>query len=262
LPKEAIVLRSLLVGCVALVAGSGIAAAAAQDDVKAAAEKLAAADNYSWKSTVQAAGGNNNRAPGPTEGKAEKDGYIVLTITRGDNTLEIVKKGDKVAIKTPDGWQSAAELTAAPAPDANAGAPPAGGAPNPARFAARMAQNFQPPAKTAADLADGAKDLTASGDTITGSLTEEAAKKALSFGGRRGGPNANANAAGPEITNPKGDVKFTVKDGTLAGYELHVTGSVSFNGNSRDVDRTTTVTISDVGSTKVEVPDEAKKKLE
>src|SRR5258708_28216269 len=49
----------------------------------------------------------------------------------------------------------------------------------------------------------------------------------------------------PEITNPKGDVKFTVKDGTLAGYELHVTGSVSFNGNSRDVDRTTTVTISD-----------------
>jgi hypothetical protein len=36
---------------------------------------------------------------------------------------------------------------------------------------------------------------------------------------------------------------------------------VSFNGNDRDVDRTTTVEIKDVNSTKIEVPDEAKKKL-
>jgi hypothetical protein len=37
---------------------------------------------------------------------------------------------------------------------------------------------------------------------------------------------------------------------------------VSFNGNDRDVDRTTTVEIKDVNSTKIEVPDEAKKKLQ
>jgi hypothetical protein len=36
---------------------------------------------------------------------------------------------------------------------------------------------------------------------------------------------------------------------------------VSFNGNDRDVDRTTTVEIKNVNSTKIEVPDEAKKKL-
>jgi len=38
-------------------------------------------------------------------------------------------------------------------------------------------------------------------------------------------------------------------------------GSVSFNGNDFDVDRTTTVEIKDVGSTKVTVPDAAAKKM-
>ena len=45
-------------------------------------------------------------------------------------------------------------------------------------------------------------------------------------------------------------------------YEVKVKGKVSFNGNDRDVDRTTTVEIKDIGSTKIEVPEEAKKKLE
>ena len=43
--------------------------------------------------------------------------------------------------------------------------------------------------------------------------------------------------------------------------DVKVQGKVSFNGNDRDVDRTTTVEIKDIGSTKVQVPDDAKKKL-
>ena len=238
--------RGLIVGCVALVAGSSLAVASPQDDLKAAAQKLADANGYSWKSTVQNAGGNNNRGGGPSEGKTEKDGYTMVTMTRGDNKTEVIRKGEKVAIKNADGeWKTPAELA-----DANGG-----GGGNPGRFAGRAAQNL--PAKTAMDLVSDAKDLTASGDGFSGMLSEEGAKKALSFGGRRGGDNTNA----PEITNAKGEVKFTTKDGVLSSYELHVSGSVSFNGNNRDVDRTTTVQIMDVGSTKVEVPDEAKKKL-
>ena len=45
-------------------------------------------------------------------------------------------------------------------------------------------------------------------------------------------------------------------------YQFHVSGTVSFNGNDRDMDRTTTVEIKDVGTTKIEVPDDAKKKLQ
>jgi hypothetical protein len=36
---------------------------------------------------------------------------------------------------------------------------------------------------------------------------------------------------------------------------------MSFNGNDMDVDRTTTVEIKDVGTTKITVPEEASKKL-
>jgi hypothetical protein len=249
--------RGVVYGCVALVAGSSMALASAQDDAKAAAQKLSDAQNYSWKTTVQS-GGGNGRGGGPSQGKADKDGLMMITMTRGDNEIQVVKKGDKVAIKTPDeGWKTPAELQ-----QANNG-----GQPGPGRFMGRMAQNMQPPAKTAEELAGEAQNLTpaAAGDGWSGQLTEEGAEKQMMFGGRRRGGNnndANANANGPQVSNAKADVKFWTKNGVLAGYELHVTGSVDFNGNTRDIDRTTTVTISDVGSTKVEVPDEAKKKLQ
>jgi hypothetical protein len=238
--------RSLLIGCAALVAGSSLAIGAPQDDLKAAAQKLSDASSYSWKSTTQN-GGNNQGAP--SEGKTEKDGFTMITMTRGDNTTVILRKGDKVAIKTADGtWKTPAEMTA----DNNGG----NGGRNPGRFAAQAGRVL--PAKNVEDLAADTTSITTTPDGFAGQLTEDGAKKALTFGGRRGG----ANAAAPEISNAKGDVKFMVKDGVLAGYELHVTGSISFNGNDRDVDRTTTVQIMDVGSTKVEVPDDAKKKLE
>ncbi len=80
-------------------------------------------------------------------------------------------------------------------------------------------------------------------DAISGDLTEDGAKKLLSFRGRRGG-------AGPTITNPKGSVKFWIKDGQLVKYQYHVEGTVSFNVNDREVNRTTTVEIKDVNATK------------
>ena len=56
-------------------------------------------------------------------------------------------------------------------------------------------------------------------------------------------------------------MKFWVKDGVLSKYEYNVQGKMSFNGNDINIDRTTTVDVKDVGSTKFEVPEEAKKKL-
>lgn len=238
-------LRSALIGCVALVAGSSLAIGAAQDDVKAAAQKLSDASSYSWKTTVE---GGGNRGGGASEGKTEKDGFTMVTLTFGDNTTVVVGKGDKVAVKTEDGWKTREEL----ASDNNGG----NGGRNPARRAAGAVRNL--PAKTAEELANDAKELTASGDAISGPLSEEGAKKAMMFRGARGGNNANA----PEISNAKGDVKFMVKDGVLSGYELHVTGTMSINGNDRDIDRTTKVEFSEIGSTKVEVPEDAKKKIE
>lgn len=75
------------------------------------------------------------------------------------------------------------------------------------------------------------------------------------MGGRDGGN-------GPEISGAEGSAKFWVKDGTVAKYSFTVQGTMSFNGNDREINRTTTVEIKDVGTTKVEGPEEAKKKLQ
>jgi hypothetical protein len=236
---------NLLCSLAMLVAGSLLAAdATPKDDVTTAAAALGGQPNYSWHTTVDA--GNGGRFhPGPTDGKTEKGGFTTLKLSFNDDSTEVVIQGTNTAVKTADdGWQSAAEVLQ-----------DSGGGPNPAMFAARMAQNFKSPAEQAATLAAQAKNLQAGTNGISGDLTEEGAKALLAF--RRGG-----NGDGPTVSDAKGTVTFWLADGKLVKFQTHVTGTVNFNGNDRDVDRTTTTEIKDVGATKVEVSDDAKKKLE
>src|SRR5437868_14917032 len=86
------------------------AADSTNDEVKAAAQKLAAAPNYSWHTTVET-GPNSRFRPGPTEGKTEKDGYTFLFMVRGDNTIEAALKNNKAAFKREGEWQLTSEVT-------------------------------------------------------------------------------------------------------------------------------------------------------
>jgi hypothetical protein len=236
---------TLFVGC--SLAGSALASP--QDELKAAAKKVADASNYSWKSEVENLGDGAGPA-GTTEGQTTKDGLTHLTMVRGDNTIESYFQGEKGALKLGDDWKSLAEAS-----EDN------GGQPNFGRFIVRMIRNFKAPATQAMDVAPEIKDLKeAEGGALAGTLTEEGAKELLNFG-RRGGANADANA-GPQIANAKGTAKFWVKDGQLAKMEYTVQGTINFNGNDRDINRKTTVEFKDVGSTKVEVPADVKKKME
>jgi hypothetical protein len=63
------------------------------------------------------------------------------------------------------------------------------------------------------------------------------------------------------VKDAKASIKFTIKDGNLTKFEMHVTGTRSFNGNDNDVDQTTTTEIKDVGTTTIDVPADAKAKL-
>ena len=241
--------RNLLSGLMALLAVPLLAVEGnPKTDVKNAAAALGSQTNYSWRTTVEV--GNNARfRPGPTEGRTEKGGYTTLLMSFGDNTNQAVLKGTNGALKTPDnGWQSLAEATK----------DDGGGGFNPTLFLARSMQNFKAPAVQAADLCDQTKDLKKDTNGISGDLTEDGAKALLSFRPRGG----NGGGEGPAVSNAKGSAKFWLTDGKLAKYQFHVQGTVSFNGNDRDVDRTPTVEIKDVNSTKIEVPDEAKKKLQ
>lgn len=260
-------LRGLLSGTIVLLAGSAMAIAAPKDDVQAAAQKLADANNYSWKQTspppAAAPGGDNANAGGrrgrgrggfgfggPVEGKVA-DGMVMVTTGTGDNARESITKGDKTVIKTQDGWQTPEEIRAAADANGNGN----GGRRGRGGFfgAARA------PGGQAATLAKYVGDLKEADGAYQGDLSEEGAKGFLMGGGRRGGNGGNG---GPDISDAKGTAKFWVKDGNLTKFEYHVTGTISFNGNDRPIDRTVTVEISDVGSTKIAVPEDAKKKLE
>lgn len=216
-------------------------AADVKEEVTAAAKKLGEKANYSWKTTVVVPESAQFK-PGPTDGKTEKDGLTYIKMIFGDNTTEIAKKGDKAAFTNRDGeWQSLAE---------------AEGQEGRGRFMVGMVRGLRPPAEQAAEIAAGAKELKKDGDAVAGDLTEEAAKNLMRF--RRGG---GGGGEGPAISGAKGSAKFWVKDGVLMKYEFKVSGKMDFNGNEVDLDRTTTVEVKDVGTTKVEVPEGAKKKL-
>ena len=257
--------RNLLLAAVLMTAGS-LLAADAKDEVASAAKKLAAAASYSWSSMTTNAnpgggggGGNgggggggqgrgNRGGGGPMSGMTEKGGYTVMTFGAGDNAMKGVMKGEKGAMQTQDGWQSIAELTS------DNGGGGGGGGFNRSMMMARRLQNLKAPAAEVEAMLPKLKSLTKADDGYAGEMTEEGAKAMMTFGGRGGGN-------GPEISDAKGAVKIWVKDGTLSGYETHVTGTMSFNGNDIKRDTKTKVEIKDVGTTKVEVPEEAKKKL-
>jgi hypothetical protein len=101
----------------------------------------------------------------------------------------------------------------------------------------------------AANLAAQAQNLKAGTNGISGDLTAQSAETLL-------------GSSLPASTNRKVSVTFWITDGKLAKYQYHATGTVKFNWNDREMDRTATTEIMDVNTTKIEVPDEAKKKLE
>jgi hypothetical protein len=222
-----------------LVSSSLLAATATpKDDVLNAAKKLGDQPNYAWKTTIVVPEQAPFK-PGPTEGKTEKDGLICVTMSFGDNKLQAAVKGDKGAAMNQEGkWQSLAELEQEQGPG---------------QFVAMIVRNLKVPAKEAGDIAGFAKDLKKEGDAYASDLTEDGAKALQRFGGRGGD--------GPTVSNASGSARFWLKDGALTKYEFKLKGTINFNGNEFPNERTTTVEIKDVGTTKTDLPDDARKKL-
>lgn len=234
-----------LICSLAVLSGAAIAAdSGAKDELTKAAKALGEKPNYSWKTTVEVPADSQFK-PGPTEGKVEKGGFMVVSASGFQGSInQTVKKGDKIAMTNRDGgWDSIEE--------AEANTEGFG------RFRANMARSLKAPAEEMVDIVGDVKELKKDGDVYSGELTEDGAK-AMMFGGRRRG----GNGQGPDISSAKGSAKFWVKDGVLSKMQIKVEGSMEFNGNERDIDRTSTTEITDVGSTKVEVPAGAKAKLQ
>jgi len=221
-----------------------------KDDVKAAASKLSDAPNYSWTTTIK----NNveNSAPGgrfggggPIEGKTEKGGVTWFSMKQGENTFEAAMKGEKFAMKVKDQWMGAGGVP---------GAQP--GRPDPTMFAGRMMKMIKPASQNVAESVDKLQDLKSEGDGVySGEFTPEGAKEQIA----PKGPGGNFS---PTVLEAKGSVKFWLKDGNLVKVESTMKGKLTMGQREIPIDRITTTEIKDVGSTKIELPDEAKKRLE
>jgi hypothetical protein len=229
--KKIILSAAMVIGC------AGIARASDQEDMKAALQKLADSPNYTWKSTV--AGG---MAASESTGMTQKDGLTLISMTRQGNTVEMAVKGKQFAIKTDDGWKSGTELTGDDATGQQ-------------RMLATVMQTFKTPIAQAQASIDKLENIKKTDDGYTADLSAEAAKAMMAL------PRRGANAPAVTITNPKVSIKVWCKDGVLSKMENHTTATITLNGEDHDIDRTTTTEFSDIGSTTVAVPDEAKAKL-
>ena len=239
-------MKTLIVGLSMGLVGYGLIAADATEEVRSAAKKLADKANYSWTSSSESQGGGQGRGEGSREGKTEKNGHSLLNMTFGENTVQAAFKGDKGVIKTEDGWQSLQAVAESEGEELRR-----------LRFTARRLQAFKAPHAEAEGFLKHVKELKKD-DTgaYSGQLSAEGLKEVYGRGFRRSG-----DTEGPDVSGLKGRVKFWLKDGVLSKYSNHIEGSMKFGDRDVDVDRTTTVEIKEVGSTKVNVPEEAKKKL-
>ncbi len=241
-------MKSTMIASIIVFASAALWAAdsAPTNQVSDAIAKLKTAANYSWTVTT-VAGPDAPFTPPPVKGQTESAGFARFTSQFGENVADVILKGDKAVVKGEEGWQLAV----------------AGGGFRPEIFALNLARNGAP-TDEAARILNGVKDFKAlDGGALGGDLSADAATDLLSFGPRRTGAKTNSDTpVFPAPTGAKGAAKFWLQDGALVKYQTHLTGTVSFNDNDTVLDFTRTTEIQQVGTTKMDIPDEAKKKLE
>jgi len=208
-------------------------------ELKNALQQLASQANYSWTSTPKAEPKSSLTRQGPTQGQTELNGFSYFRFNLEGNTVEVALKGEKSAIKTESAWEAENELTGDRA------------------WIARRLQGFKLPHTEAEELIKICRTLRAErGGAFAGELTAEGVKNLLLSRSRveflaRVSPGA------------KGTAKFWVKNGRLLKYEINLQGRILLTDHQQEfaINRTTTVEITQIGSTQVQVPEAAKKKL-
>jgi hypothetical protein len=219
----------------ALLLSLTTALADAPSEVSDAIKKLSDEANYSWQTTPKVEGSESARRLGPVEGKTEKDGLSYFKGSLGDNSYELAVNGQKLVVNYTGEWLTPTELGAEEQVN-------------------RLRLTLKKPAEEAATLASQVNEMKKESEGVySGELKPGAAKGLFALLGRRA-------AAAPEA---QGTIKFWVKSGQLAKYEYLVHGKITAGEDKKEVEirRTVTVEIKDVGSTRISIPEGARKKI-
>jgi hypothetical protein len=226
----------LILALVLATPSIGTAETSPRSEIVTAARALASQPSYRWTATPKAEGTGAPLRQGPTEGKTEKGGYTYASFTLGDAAIEMAFKGDKAAIKRESSWESAEDLLQGDS-----------------AWIGRRLKAFKFPAAESEEIAGMVKEYKKDGDAYSGELNEAGVKQLIERG-RRGAT---------EVSGAKGSARFWLKDGALVKYEFNVQGKITAGADQRQVEinRTMTVEIKEVGTTKVNLPAGAKDKL-
>jgi len=270
-------MKHLLVACILLSLGSAVAFATPADDVEAAARKLSDAPNYCWITRAAGTGSfavdvGGTRGPfnsGAAGGVADNTtGFSVITRQGPSGAVEIVRHGERIAVKNPQGiWLFPDELSSTPVAASVAANPPRANRratrqrPVGGQRAATLPRGGQAfaggaalPTEEIVALITETTDLKVGDGIISGALTTAAAASHL------GALGSNSAQTAP-LDGAIGTVTFSLKAGMIESYEIHLKASIQGRVGRTTIDRTITTEIMDVGTTKVVVPDDAKVKL-
>ena len=216
------------------------AGASPKDTLIAATTQLGEKANYSWTASTREADGSSGPL-GPIDGKAEKSGLTYLSFTIGSILVEVYRDGPKGAAQVlMGGWRTLDEV-------AGMGGTPA--------TIVRYVRAYKAPAGESAHLAGKVTDLKEADGAFSGDLKEDAVKELLLLGAR------SRQGQEPQATGAKGSIRFWIEDGLLTKYEIKVQGKVTAGDRESTIDRTTTVELKKIGSTKMAVPPDAREKM-
>jgi hypothetical protein len=266
--------------------GSAVHAGSAESAI-VAAMKLPDAPNYSWRTSIDddarsyAIDGKTNRSDDLSLVEMPMVAAVRRRSARGasnsDNIVEAAFKGDeKVVLHVNDKWQTPDELRAAAEAalsngrggggfygggSGRRGGGPGGRGGRGGRGDgsvppySNLQQTLSRPHEEVAILVANAVDLKAEPDGLSGALSDTGAKLLLVHPGQS------------ELTplQGAGTFRFWIKDGVLVRYDVKLQGvvAVSANGTRREVavNQTSSTTLSAIGTTSFEIPEDARKKL-
>lgn len=229
-----------------LAGWTGPARGDAKDDLDRAIQKLADSQNFSWVAiTIEESTAKRPEEAETFEGKWARSGWRMVSKPDSKAFEDAWMKDDRIAFFTPEGWKAI---------DLDAVEP--GKKPDKSVRLAREFNQVKDPLVQARVLAGRGQSLVRhENGLISGQVPAMDAALVLE----------HALTTGTRV--PEGAsfrVNFRIRDGFLSSFELVVTYR-SFRGKDRvEVENTLAmaVDISDVGTTSIEVPEEARKALQ
>jgi hypothetical protein len=261
------------------------------DSAIVAAMKIPEAPNYSWRAEV-VDDARSYEIVGATDRATD---YSLVTLPLPSNSpsrrgpggsrgptssvATVAFKGAvQYVVQVDEGWKRPDELPTSgsgrrgggPGGPPGSGRPPGAGGPpgssgrgrgpgggetgKPAAYS-NLQNSLSRPHEEIGVIVAGASDFKSEGGVVSGKLTEIAAALLLVRPGQKD----------IEPRRASGTFRFWIQEGVLVKYETQLEGvlSVLANGERREVtvNQTTTTTLSQIGTTTVDIPAEAKKKL-